>query len=441
MKRIRAAASLALIVSGFAGYAVAAAASSAPASGGPVMIVPIDGVVDDGMAHLVQRAVAEANDDGARAIVLEVDSNGGLVEAAQSIKVSIMNQAHEPVIAYVTGRAFSSAALISMSSNTIIMAPGASIGSAEPHPDTAETVSAVKSEFESSALRNHRNPMLAAAMVDRSIDVPEYKAHNAFLTLDTADALRSHIADGEANSLDAALAREHLESAPRVTAEYTWGEEVARFATTPEISGLLLTLGMLGLILEMQTLHGIAGTIGVASLALFFGTHVYAGFSNGFVIALAIVGLLGILWELHVVPGHGAPGILGGIALLSAVLLAFGLPFFFIAIETVSTAIILTVIAFAVMTRAFPQNAWMNKLTLASAQGPDFVTSADYSALNGASGTAITYLRPAGIAHIDGKRVDVLTEGEFIAAGTPVRVTRVQGARVFVEPVTLPSYK
>jgi membrane-bound serine protease (ClpP class) len=50
-------------------------------------------------------------------------------------------------------------------------------------------------------------------------------------------------------------------------------------------------------------------------------------------------------------------------------------------------------------------------------------------------------LRPAGVASIDGRRIDVLTSGEFINAGTPVRVTRVEGARIFVEPFTLPSYK
>lgn len=198
---------------------------------------------------------------------------------------------------------------------------------------------------------------------------------------------------------------------------------------------------MLGLLLEMQTMHGIAGTIGVGALALFFGTHVYAGFSNGLVIGLAIVGLLGILWELHVVPGHGAPGVLGGIALLSAVLLAFGVPFFFIAIETISTSIILTVILFALASRAFPENAWMKKLVLVAAQGPEYVTSGDFTSLRGATGTASSFLRPAGVAMIDDRRVDVLTEGEFIAAGTPVRVTRVEGARIFVEPVHLPSYK
>jgi membrane-bound serine protease (ClpP class) len=201
------------------------------------------------------------------------------------------------------------------------------------------------------------------------------------------------------------------------------------------VAGLLLTLGMLGLLIEMQTLHGIAGLVGIGALALFFGSHVYAGFSNGLVVALAVLGLIGILWELHVVPGHGIPGILGGAALFAAALFAFGTPFIFLGVETIATAVVLTVIAFTIFARAVPQNAWANRLALAASQGPDYVASADYRQLRGQTGTAASFLRPAGIAAIDGRRVDVLTEGEFIAQGTPVRVVRVEGARVFVEPV------
>ena len=67
-------------------------------------------------------------------------------------------------------------------------------------------------------------------------------------------------------------------------------------------------------------------------------------------------------------------------------------------------------------------------------QGPDYVASRDFTDLRGRTGTAASFLRPAGIASIDGRRIDVLTEGEFIAQGTPVEVTRVEGARIFVEP-------
>lgn len=402
--------------------------------GRPVVVIPITGTVDAGMAHLVERSVAEANQEHAQAIVLDVNSPGGLVDAAFRIRDALF-AAQEPVDAYVGERAYSAAALITLTAGRIIMGPGASIGAAEPIPATVKTISALRAEFESTAERNHRDPKIAAAMVDKNVDLPQYKRAGAILTFDTDDAVRSGIASGTAPTLDAALDQLHLAGAPRITQSFSWAEALARFATDPVVSGILLTIGMLGLLIEMQTLHGIAGVIGVGALALFFGTHVYAGFSNGLVAVLAILGLFGILWELHVVPGHGLPGILGAVALFFAVLFAFGMPFFFVGIETIATAIVLTVIAFTLTVRAVPQNAWAHRLALVAAQGPEYVASADYRDLHGRTGTAVTYLRPAGIASIGGRRVDVLTEGEFIAQGTPVRVARVEGARIFVEPV------
>jgi membrane-bound serine protease (ClpP class) len=245
--------------------------------------------------------------------------------------------------------------------------------------------------------------------------------------------VRSHIADAVQPTLDAALSSQGLGSAPRQQASYTWAEEVARFATDPVVSGILLTLGMLGLLIEMQTMHGIAGVIGVAAFALFFGAHIYAGFSNGLVAGLAILGIVGILWELHVVPGHGLPGIIGAVLLFCAVLFSFGTQFFVVAVETIATSVVLTAIGFSLLVRAIPQNAWANRLALAAVQGPDYVTSSDFTALRGRNGVAASFLRPAGIAQIDGRRVDVLTQGEFIAQGTPIRVARVEGSRVFVE--------
>jgi len=437
VRRVRAWVSLALLLCGLASAAAWAAAPAA--ADGPVVIVPIDGTVDDGMAHLVERAVAEANAEHASAIVLDVNSPGGLVDAAFRIRDALFS-ATMPVVAYVDPRAYSAAALISLSANRIVMAPGATIGAAEPIPNTIKNISALRGEFESTALRNHRSAVVAGAMVDKNVDLPDYKRTGAILTLNTDDARRAGIADASAPTLDAALALEHLNAAPRATEAYTWAEELARFATNPVVSSLLLSLGMLGLLIEMQTMHGIAGAVGVGALALFFGSHVYAGFSNGLVIALAVLGVAGILWELHVVPGHGIPGILGAAALLAAVLLAFGIPFFFVAVESLATALVVTAIAFSLFVRAVPENAWVHRLALASNQGPDFVTSSDFSDLRGQIGTAASFLRPAGIASIDGRRIDVLTEGEFIAQGTTVRVTRVEGARIFVEAVNLPSY-
>lgn len=221
--------------------------------------------------------------------------------------------------------------------------------------------------------------------------------------------------------------------------QYAWGEALAHFATNPVVSGILLTVGLLGLLIEMQTLHGIAGVVGVGALALFFGAHVYAGFSNEFVVVLALIGLFGVIFELHIVQGHGLPGILGACLLFVAMLLAFGTAFFTMAVETLSTAIVLTVIGFAFFVRAFPQNAWYRHVALLAIQGPEYVAGLDHRALLGQAGVADSFLRPAGFACFGNQRIDVLTEGEFIAAGTPIRVVRVEGARIFVEPSESPS--
>lgn len=420
---------------GLAGLVAAKpAAHAAGVSGGPVYVVPIEGVVDEGMAHYVARAVSDARAAHASALLLDVNTPGGLVAAAFEIRDSVLDSTI-PTVAYVSQRAYSAGALITLSAHTIVVAPGASIGAAEPIPNDPKHVSALRAEFASTAARNHRDPTLAAAMVDKSVDAPAYKKSGAILSLTADEAVRAHVADAVAPTLDDALADAHVPSGPRVFAQYTLGERLARFATSPEASGLLLSLGVLGLLIEMQTLHGIAGAIGIGALGLFFGTHVYAGFSDGFVVLLAIAGLIGILFELHVVPGHGVAGGLGLLALVAAVVLAFGVPFIVVGVQAIAFAIVLSALVYAFSTRMLPENAFFRRIAFTAEQGPEYVASEDHGALVGRSGFAASYLRPAGVATVDGKRVDVLTDGDFVPAGAPVKVSRVEGARVFVHPI------
>jgi membrane-bound serine protease (ClpP class) len=386
------------------------------------------------MAHLVERAVAKADADGAEALVLDVNTPGGLVASAFEIRDALLS-AKVPTVAFVSHRAYSAGALISLAAKKIVMEPGSSIGAAEPIPNDPKHVAGLRSEFKATAERNGRDLTLAQAMVDKNVDAPDYKKSGAILSLSAQDAVKAKIADALAPNMDDAVKAAGLAPGRYTSVDYSFGEQVARFATNPEVSGLLLSLGMLGLLIEMQTLHGIAGFIGIGALAMFFGTHVYAGFSDGFVIALAVAGVIGILLELHVVPGHGVAGVLGAVALLAAVVLAFGVAFFFVAVQALSIAIVLSILAFWLTTRVFPENAFIKRLTFTGTQGADYVASADHRALVGNAGTAASYLRPAGVASVDGRRVDVLTEGDFVAAGSPIRVTRVEGARVFVEPI------
>jgi membrane-bound serine protease (ClpP class) len=335
----------------------------------------------------------------------------------------------------VSQRAYSAGALITLSAHTIVMAPGSSIGAAEPIPNDPKHVSALRAEFASTAARNHRSPILAAAMVDKSIDVPGVKRPGSILSFTAAEALHAHISDATAPSLEDALRDAHVAAGPLRHVDYSFAEALARFATSPEVSGILLSIGVLGLLIELQTLHGIAGLVGVAALALFFGTHVYAGFSNGLVIALALAGIVGIVLELHVIPGTGVAGPLGALALAAAVVLAFGTAFFAVAAQAISIAIVLSVVAFLLVVRFLPHGIVARRLGFRGSQGADYVASEDHRDLIGRAGVATSYLRPAGVASVDGRRVDVLTEGDFVPAGSHVVVSRVEGARIFVHAI------
>ncbi len=426
----RLAALVCLLLGGLSAWAQSAAA--APEGG--VLVIPIQGTIDEGMAHLVERAVAQAKAEHARAIVLDVYTYGGLVIAGTEIRDALLHS-DVPVDAYVE-RATSAGALVTLAASRIVMLPGATFGDAQPIPKTEKTVSFLRAEFESTAQARHRNARLAKAMVDSRIDVVG-KPPGAILNLSADAAHAAGFSEATVPTLAAALEHFGLANAARSDATYTLGEQVARFATDPAMSGILLALGFLGLLIELQTLHGIAGAIGAGSLALFFGTHIYAGFSNGLVLALALVGVLLILFELHVLPGHGIAMTLGVLILVAAVLLAFGgLEFIVGGLQALAVAIVLSAVTFALLQRVLPENAFVKRLTFAGTQGPDYVASLDHRQLLGASGTALSFLRPAGVATFNGVRADVLTEGDFVPAGTPVRVTRVEGARIFVRALS-----
>jgi membrane-bound serine protease (ClpP class) len=362
---------------------------------GAVVVIPIHGRIDDGMAQLVDRSVADAQAQHAAAVVLDVDSRGGLAAASSAIRDRLL-AARVPIDAFVSGRAWDGGAVVALTATHVAMAPDASLASDAP---LARSDSAV--------------------------------LHGA---LSAGAAVQQGLADEIAPQQAAALRDWGLDPARVVTPGYTFGEQILRLAANPIVSGVLLAIGFAGLLIEMQTLHLVAGLAGASALALFFGSHVYLGFADDAVVGLALAGLVGVLLELHVLPGHGVAGGLGVLALLSAIVLTFGAPFAAVAAQALGIAIVLSVAAFWLATRLVPQNAFMQRVTFAGVQGPEYVAAPDRRRLLGRIGFATSYLRPTGHAAIDGERVDVLTEGEFVPAGSPVIVTRVEGARIFVRP-------
>jgi membrane-bound serine protease (ClpP class) len=442
LRPLRLAACAAFIAIGLVPWiAVAGSAGAAALGARSVEVVDVDDEINAGMAHRVASAVDEAHRNGASALFVRINTDGGSVDDAIDISQSLTD-AGIPTIAFVTGRAWSAGALIALSCDKIIMEPGSSLGAALPitigpggeNPVDQKMIAAFRSKMEGLAQAHHRDTQIAAGFVDPEVVIPGLKKKGQILSLNPQQARAHHYADAIESTQDGALAFAGLADSRLIVSQPTWGEQIAEFVAQPAVSGLLLTIGFLGILIEMQTMHLIAGIIGVAALALFFGAHAVAGTSNWVITALFGLGVIGLLFEFHVLPGHGISGLTGSALILASIVLAFGSGVWILGVETTSISLILSILIFVYLLKWLPDSAFGRKLAFAGSQevAEGYVTARALTHLVGKEGVAESMLRPAGVAVVDGKRYQVQTEGDFVPPQTKVVVQRVEGATIVV---------
>ena len=419
-----------------------------------VYVAPIEGIIDLGLAPFVQRILDEAAGAGAAAVVLEVNTFGGRVDAAVQIRDALLG-ARVPTIAYVNRRAISAGALISLAAEHLVMAPGATIGAATPvmtgepgagaQPVSEKTVSYVRKEFRATAESRKRPPLIAEAMVDPDVTIPGVIEKGKLLTLTTDEALKHKVAELRADSLEAALEQLGIKGAEVRRVSPNWAENVVRFLTHPVLSSMLVTIGLLGIIIELRTPgFGVAGAIGVGSLAAFFWGHWLVQLAGWGELLLALGGVALLLLEFFVIPGFGVAGIVGILALLAALIMSVvgsgATPeFLMLAAGRIVLSLLAALLASFLLLRLMPRTPFGRRLVLQSGLGAGHqYGSAPETDLRwlGKRGHATSPLRPAGIADIEGARVDVISEGDLIEPGTPVEVIRVDGNRIVVRLVT-----
>jgi membrane-bound serine protease (ClpP class) len=413
-------------------------------------MVPIAGMIDLGLAPFVQRVLDEAAAAAAAAVILEINTFGGRVDAAVLIRDALL-QARVRTVAFVNKRAISAGALISLAAEKVVMAEGGTIGAATPvtmsqpgapaQPVEEKTVSYMRKEFRATAEARKRPPLLAEAMVDADVDIPGVIDKGKLLTLTTDEALQHQVADVRANSLEAVLEFLELSGADVRLASPTWAETLVRFLTHPVVSSLLLTIGMLGLIVELRTPGvGVPGILGVTSLALFFWGHWLVQLAGWEELLLVGAGVVLLVLEILITPGFGLLGALGLVALLGGLglsLVGVGATWevVLLAAGRVVLALLLALASALAMLRVLPRLPFGRRLVLetemTSDSGYASAPAGDRRWL-GRRGTAASPLRPAGLAHFDDERVDVVSDGEFIDAGQPLEVIRVDGNRIVV---------
>lgn len=423
-----------------------------PVGQGPVYVVPVEGMIDKPLARYIERAITDAEAAGAALVVFHVDTFGGLVDAADEIRKSILN-ASVPTVAFVDKNAASAGALISYAADRIVMVPGASIGAAtvvegvggEAAPDKYQSY--MRGLMRSTAEANGRDPRIAEAMVDASIEIEGITEAGKVLTLSAEEARRLGVADAVLVDIPAVLGTLDLGAAVVVQHRATWAERVLRLFASPVVQSLLMLMMLGGLYFELQTPGvGFAGLMAAVGAALFFAPHYLLGLVESWEIVLFGIGVVLLLAEIFVIPGFGVAGVAGLLLVVGSLFAALvgnvGLTFPPVeavtgAIGTMAVTLILLVVLMYSLGRYLPRAERFNRLVLApeltSALG---YTSADtVDTLLGRTGVALTPLRPSGMAEFEGERVDVITAGEFVASGSSVRVVRVRGSRVEVRPV------
>jgi membrane-bound serine protease (ClpP class) len=214
-------------------------------------------------------------------------------------------------------------------------------------------------------------------------------------------------------------------------------EPLVGFLTNPLVSAFLLSVGALGILLEIKTgAMGIGGFLSLLSLALFFGSSFLLGFAGWEEVLLLGLGVVALAVEVFILPGFGVAGILGIVALATAIVLAMigARPTSADVMQAFAVLGASFVIAAAVVygwLRHLPHSGRFSGLFLrgAVAQSEGYISALPRADLVGMDGVAITDLRPAGTAQIGPERVDVVTEGEYVPQGSPIRVIRSEGYR------------
>ena len=422
-----------------------------------VFVVPIEGVIDLGLAPFVQRVLQEAETAKASAVVLDINTFGGRVDAAVLIRDALL-EAKVLTVAFINKRAISAGALISLAAEKILMADGGTIGAATPvqiglpgtpaQPVEEKTVSYMRKEFRAMAEQRNRPALIAEAMVDADVEIPDIIPKSKLLTLTTQEALETKVADLQANSLEAVLQSLELGEAEIRHASETWAETLVRFLTHPVVSSLLMTLGIMGIIVEIRVPgFGLPGLVGFISLGLFFWGHTLVRLAGLEEFLLVALGLILVAMEIFFIPGFGIAGILGIASLLGGLglsLIGSGATWdsWLSALGQVSLSIIVAILVALFLLRYFQRLPFGKRLllktSLLSKEGYASSPEEDQRWL-GKRGTAATDLHPSGIAHLNGNRLDVVSDGEFINAGQPVEVVRVDGNRIVVRVLTKPT--
>lgn len=397
-----------------------------------VYVIPLEGEVGVAMKQFLESSLQTAQEDPHLAgVIFVIDTYGGRVDSAEGIS-EMITSLEVPTASYVNPRAISAGVLLTISADHITMAPGSNIGSAETIPDTEKALSAWTGVLRSVAQEKGHDPELVAAMADQSIEIENLVDAGKLLNLSASEALEAGLSTFTARGLQEVLNVMGLSEALLIELEISRAVRLAQVLTSVYVAPILLSVGFVGLLVEVFTAgFGFGGTVSFIAFALYFGGSILAGNAGTAVLLVFLAGIVLLLIEAFA-PGFGFPGVGGILLIIASIVLASSSTT--TAVISLVAALFASVAALILILKYAPKSKYFDRLTLATEMRSDmgYISTERKEELIGKEGIVTSYLHPAGTVDIEGEKVDAVSEGMYVEAGTRVKVVRREGRRIVV---------
>ncbi|MCP3874022.1 MAG: serine protease [Desulfobacteraceae bacterium] len=451
-----------------------------------VYVIPVTGTVEPGMAAYVKRALEDIKNETDAVFVFKLDTFGGRVDAALDIVDAISNIPKGKTIAFVEKRAISAGALIALSSNVLVMKDNTIIGDCAPIIQTKEgqkmagekVQTVLRARFRALAKKNNYPVVLAESMVTIDMEVYEvimndqksYMDKKAYddltekekktitskktivskgelLTMDDVEAFDLGFSQKSVKDINQALSLLGYETTHIVTIEESWSESLVRFLQT--FLPVLMLIGIGAIYTEIKAPgFGVPGIIGILCLGIVFFNQYLVGLADHTELILLLIGVLLLGVEVFVLPGFGIAGISGLIVIAAGLVLSFqGFvvpdPSFpwegELLIKNLAQVFGSFIFAFLIslfsLRFILPQFSKIVKgpYLEATLEQSHVDTTKELGLMPGDKGVAHTFLRPSGKVIIGNKKIDAITQGEFIEQGTSVIIDKIEQNHVIVK--------
>lgn len=404
--------------------------------------IRLDSDINKASQHLVDLGLKKAAESGASYVILDLDTYGGAVDAADSIRTAILHS-EVPVLAFINLQAASAGALISISCDSIYMRRGSSIGAATVVDQAGNVMpdkyqSFMRGMMRSTAEAKGRNPSVAEAMVDTA----------GVLSMTPEEAVEAGYCEGIYESVEEVAAAVASGEWEIRNMDMTFSEKVIHFFLNPILQAIFLMMIVGGIVIEIRTPGiGLPLVVAIIGSALYFAPLYIGNLLQNWELILFVIGLILIALELFVLPGFGVCGISGIIAV--AVSLVFAMvdndllfngdgsfdftpvvkPLFLVSISSFTGVIL----AFWLVRRLYPTKSFDKIALRESLDGTEgFIgVPVDGRHLIGKEVEVFTDLKPSGKVISEGKVYEAVLSYGFASKGEKVKVVLAEQGRLY----------